>query len=97
LSDSGSHHDRPETWWHLLAHAAAFAAATAIAALVLHPYYPKIQDRTDSAGDAFGAFFTLCVIFGGLGPLVTLLFFAVQRWVGRHHSTAAHSGDRDAP
>jgi hypothetical protein len=51
-----------------------FAAATAIAALLLYPYYPKMQDRTDSAGDAFGAFLTLCLIFGGLGPVVTLSF-----------------------
>jgi hypothetical protein len=54
-----------------------------IAAILLLPYYAKIQDRTDSAGDAFGAFLTLCVIFGGLGPLITLAFFATQRLVRR--------------
>jgi predicted PurR-regulated permease PerM len=50
-----------------------------IAAIILLPYYAKIQDRTDTASDAFGAFLTLCVIFGGLGPLVTLVLFAAQR------------------
>lgn len=54
-----------------------------VATIILFPYYPKIQDRTDTAGDAFGAFLTLCVIFGGLGPLVTLAFFVGQRMVRR--------------
>ena len=67
-----------------------------IAGLILYPQYPKIQDRTDRAGEAFGAFLTLCVIFGGLGPLVTLSFFAVRRWVARHGAVATRSGDRDA-
>jgi hypothetical protein len=89
LNDSASHQNEHVTWWHLIAHATAFGAATAIAALFLYPYYPKIQDRTDSADGAFGAFLTLCVIFGGLGPLVTLWFFAVQRWVTRHRSAAS--------
>ena len=63
------------SWWHLIAHGIAFCAAMGIAAIILLPYYSKIQDRTDTAGDAFGAFLTLCVIFGGLGPLITLAFF----------------------
>jgi hypothetical protein len=54
-------------------HGVAFCAAMGIAAIILFPYYPQIQDRTDTAGDAFGAFLTFCVIFGGLGPLVTLV------------------------
>jgi hypothetical protein len=53
-----------------MAHTVAFCAATAAAAVVFYPYYAKLQDRTDNAGEAFGAFLTLCVIFGGLGPLV---------------------------
>jgi len=67
----------------LTVHGIAFCAAMGVAAIILRPYYPKIQDRTDTAGDAFGAFLTLCVIFGGLGPLVTLAFFAGQRLVRR--------------
>jgi hypothetical protein len=70
-------------WWHLIAHGIAFCAGVGIAAIILLPYYPQIQDRTDTAGDAFGAFLTLCVIFGGLGPLITLAFFSVQRLVRR--------------
>jgi hypothetical protein len=68
LNDGRSHHDDRVTWWHLIAHAAAFCAATVIAAVVFYPYYPELRYRTDSAGEAFGAFLTLCVIFGGLGP-----------------------------
>jgi len=97
LNGGRSRHDHPETWWHLVAHAAAFGAATVIAGLILYPQYPKIQDRTDSTGEAFGAFLTLCVIFGGLGPLVTLSFFAVQRWVARDRSAVSRSRDRNAP
>jgi hypothetical protein len=33
-----------------------------IAAIILLPYYAKIQDRTDTASYAFGAFLTLCVL-----------------------------------
>jgi hypothetical protein len=65
----------------LVAHGIAFCAAMGVAAIILLPYYPKIQDRTDTAGDAFGAFLTLCVIFGGLGPLVTPAFFAGSVWL----------------
>ncbi len=54
-----------------------------VAAIILLTHYPKIRDRTYTAGDAFGAFLTLCVIFGSLGPLVTLAFFAGQRLVRR--------------
>jgi len=79
------HHRRDEHvgWWHLIAHGIAFCAAMGISAIILLPYYPKIQDRTDTASDAFGAFLTLCVIFGGLGPLITLALFAARRLVLR--------------
>jgi hypothetical protein len=72
---------------HSIAHGVAFCAAMGIAAIILFPYYPKIQDRTDTASDAFGAFLTLCVIFGGLGPLVTLGLFAAQRLVRRRSAS----------
>jgi hypothetical protein len=87
---SGNHPRRDDhvRWAHLVAHGIAFCAAMSVAAIILSPYYPKIRDRTDTAGDAFGAFLTLCVIFGGLGPLITLLFFALQRLLVRRRSAA---------
>ena len=45
--------------------------------------YRKSKDRTDTAGDAFGALLTLCVISGGLGSLITLALFAAPRLVRR--------------
>ena len=62
-------------WWHLLAHAMAFFAAAAIGAMLLYPLYPRFEAQTDTAGEAFGAFLTCCVIAGGIGPLVTLSLF----------------------
>jgi hypothetical protein len=86
LNEEHHRRDYHVSWSHLIAHGIAFCAGMGIAAIILLPYYPKIQDRTDTAGDAFGAFLTLCVIFGGLGPLITLAFFAVQRRVRRRSS-----------
>ena len=86
LSDEHLRRDDHVRWWHLTVHGIAFCAAMGVAAIIFLPYYRhyrKIQDRTGTAGDAFGAFLTLCVIFGGLGPLVTLAFFAGQRLVRR--------------
>jgi hypothetical protein len=87
LNDRHLRRDDHVQWWHLIAHGVAFCAAMGIAAIILFPYYPKIQDRTDTASDAFGAFLTLCVIFGGLGPLVTLGLFAAQRLVRRRSAS----------
>ncbi|MGA7265295.1 MAG: hypothetical protein WA709_08840 [Stellaceae bacterium] len=84
-------------WWHLIAHGIAFFAATAIAAIVFHPYYPKFGDQTESASEAFWAFLTFCIIFGGIGPLITLLFFALQRLFGKHRSAVSVSPRREAP
>jgi hypothetical protein len=81
----------------LIADAAAFCAATVIAAVVFYPYYPKLQYRPNSTGEAFGAFLTLCVIFGGSGPLVALSIFAMQRLVARRRSVVSLTGDRNAP
>jgi hypothetical protein len=83
LSEEHLRRDDHVRWWHLIAHGIAFRAAMGVAAIILFPYCPKIQDRSYTAGDAFGAFLTLCVIFGGLGALVTLAFFAGQRLVRR--------------
>jgi hypothetical protein len=60
-------------WRHLLA--AAFCVAAAIGGLVVYPSYPRFQAQTDTAGEAFGAFLTCCVVAGGIGPLVTLCLF----------------------
>jgi predicted PurR-regulated permease PerM len=84
-------------WWHLIAHAAAFCVASGVAAIVFYPLYPKFEQRTNSTGDAFGAFLTFCVIFGGLGPLVTLAFFAAQRFVKRRRAAVSVSRKRRAP
>jgi hypothetical protein len=62
-------------WWHLLAHAAAFCVAAVIGGILVYPSYPRFEAQTDTAGEAFGAFLTCCVIAGGIGPLVTLCFF----------------------
>jgi hypothetical protein len=70
-------------WCELITHGIAFCAGVAIAAIVFLPYYPEFEERTASASEAFGAFLTFCVIFAGLGPLATLLFFAALRWIKR--------------
>jgi hypothetical protein len=88
LSDDRAHGDDHVNWGHLIAHGIAFCAASVIAAIVFYPYYPKFRYQTDSASEAFGAFLTLCVIFGGFGPLVTLLFFAGRR-LTKNRGTAA--------
>jgi hypothetical protein len=47
----------------------AFFAAAAIGAMLLYPLCPRFEAQTDTAGEAFGAFLTCCVIAGGIGPL----------------------------
>jgi ABC-type Fe3+ transport system permease subunit len=70
-------HDRSPSgeeiyWWHLLAHGIAFCVAAAIGAILLYPLYPRFEAQTDTAGEAFGAFLTCCVIAGGFGPMISL-------------------------
>jgi hypothetical protein len=88
LNGDGACGDDHVNWWHLIAHGIAFCAASIIAAIIFYPYYPKIRYQTDSASEAFGAFLTLCVIFGGFGPLITLLFFAIQRLAKKRRTAA---------
>ena len=64
-------------WWHLLAHVVAFCVAAAIGGILVYPSYPRFQAQTDTAGEAFGAFLTCCVIAGRIGPLVTLCLFGL--------------------
>ncbi len=94
VDDDRSHSSDHVNWWQLIAHGVAFCAASAIAAIVFSPYYPKFRDQTDSAGEAFGALLTLCVIFGGIGPLITLLFFTVQCSAWLRRSVASASRER---
>ena len=69
--------------WHMLAHAVAFCVAAAIGGILVYPSYPRFQAHTDTAGEAFGAFLTCCVIAGGIGPLVTLCLIGVYRLLVR--------------
>ena len=66
-------------WWQLLVHAIAFCVAAAIGAVLLYPLYPQFELRTDTAGEAFGAFLTCVVIAGGIGPAFVLIVL----WLGQ--------------
>ena len=81
--DNGSLSGEQVNWWRLLAHVAAFCVAAAIGAVLVYPSYPRFQAQTDTAGEAFGAFLTCCVIAGGFGPLVTLSLFGLFRLSAR--------------
>jgi hypothetical protein len=65
-------------WWHLLVHAVAFCVAAAVGAILVYPSYPRFRAQTDTAGEAFGALLTCCVI-AGIGPLITLCLFGLFR------------------
>ena len=73
-------------WWHLLVHAVAFCLAAAVGAILVYPSYPRFRAQTDTAGEAFGAFLTCCVIAGGIGPFFTLCLFALLRLCARARS-----------
>jgi len=80
----GDHSSSAEVkWWHLLAHAVAFCAVAAIGGILIYPSYPRFRAQTDTAGEAFGAFLTCCVIAGGIGPLFTLCLFGLFRLCAR--------------
>jgi hypothetical protein len=78
-------------WWQIVAHGVAFCAAFAIGAIIFYPYYPIFREETDTAGEAFGAFLTCCVIIGGMGPMITLMFFWMLRLATRRRSAASFS------
>jgi hypothetical protein len=59
-------------WWLVLAHVVAFCVVAAIGGLLVYPSYPRFQAETETAGEAFGAFLTCCVIAGGFGPMALL-------------------------
>ena len=68
-------------WWRVLAHAVAFCLAAAIGGFLVYPSYPRFQAQTDTAGEAFGAFLTCCVIAGGMGTLALLCLLGARRLV----------------
>lgn len=70
-------------WSHLLAHAVAFCAAAAIGGILVYPSYPRFQAQTETAGEAFGAFLTCCVIAGGFGPALVLIVLCLRQLVAR--------------
>ena len=71
-------------WWHMLAHAVAFCAAATIGGILVYPAYPRFEAQTDTAGEAFGAFLTCCVIAGGFGPALVLIVLWLRQLVDAH-------------
>ena len=61
--------------------------AAAVGGTLLYPFYSQFEARTETAREAFGAFFTCVVIAGGVGPLFTLVIFHLatmcRRWTSR--------------
>ena len=76
-------------WWRVLAHVVAFCAAATIGGFLVYPSYPRFQAETDTAGEAFGAFLTCCVIAGGFGPMTLLGLFGATRLAMRVRQSAA--------
>ena len=70
-------------WGHMLAHALAFCAAAIIGGILVYPAYPRFEAQTDTAGEAFGAFLTCCVIAGGFGPALVLTVLWLRQLVAR--------------
>jgi hypothetical protein len=79
-ADGNSDSGEQINWWRVLAHVAAFCAAAAIGGFLVYPSYPRFQEETETAGEAFGAFLTCCVIVGGFGPMTLLGLFGATRW-----------------
>ncbi|MGA7260610.1 MAG: hypothetical protein WA709_23275 [Stellaceae bacterium] len=71
---NGSRSSERINGWHLLAHAVAFCVAAAIGGSLVYHSYPRFEAQTDTAGEAFWAFLTYCVIAAGIGPLITRAF-----------------------
>jgi len=81
LLDDRSVSGAQDNWWHLLAHVVAFCVTAAIGAILVYPCYPRFQAQTDTAGEAFGAFLTCCVIAGGCGPALVLIVLWLRQLV----------------
>jgi glycerol uptake facilitator-like aquaporin len=82
-ADVTSHSGEQINWWRVLAHVVAFCAAAAIGGFLVYPSYPQFQAETETAGEAFSAFLTCCVIAGGFGPMALLCLSGAYRLVMR--------------
>jgi hypothetical protein len=76
-------------WWLLAAHVVAFCAAAVIGGILVYPSYPRFRADTDTAGEAFGAFLTCCVIAGGIGSLAVLCLSGAYRFAVRMNRKSA--------
>jgi hypothetical protein len=83
LGDEDSQSGERINWWLLAAHVVAFCAAAAIGGILAYPSYPRFRAETDTAGEAFGAFLTCCVIAGGIGSLSVLSLSGAYRFAMR--------------
>jgi hypothetical protein len=83
--------------WHLLAHAVAFCVAAAIGGILVYPSYPRFEAQTDTAGEAFGAFITCCVIAGGFGPALVLIVLWLRQLVDRASLARPKTGSHRSP
>ena len=81
--DDGPRFEEHINWWRVLAHVVAFCVAAAIGGFLVYPSYPRFVAQTDTAGEAFGAFLTCCVIAGGIGPLTVLCLIGTHRLAER--------------
>jgi hypothetical protein len=76
----------------LVVHGVALCAAAGIAAIILYRYYWFFVANTESPSIAFEAYLASCFVMGGVGPMLTSLFFWLrgnyarrrQRRVDRH-------------
>jgi len=88
-ADSNSDSREQINWWRVLAHVVAFCVAAAIGGFLVYPSYPQFQAETETAGEAFGAFLSCCVIAGAFGPMTLLGLFGAIRLAMRVRESAA--------
>jgi hypothetical protein len=63
----------------LIVHGVALCVAAGIAAIMLHRYYWFFVANTENAGIAVEAYLASCFVLGGVGPVITALFFWLRR------------------
>ena len=88
-ADGNSDPGEQINWWRVLAHVVAFCVAAAIGGFLIYPSYPQFEAETETAGEAFGAFLTGCVIAGGFGPMTLMGLFGATRLAMRVRESAA--------
>jgi hypothetical protein len=59
----------------LVVHGVALCVAAGIAAIILYRYYWFFVANTESASIAFEAYLASCFVMGGVGPVITWVFF----------------------